>query len=246
MKKIYIVSDHKTGTVWAANIFRRFCTNSNYLFIEKAFPGIKGNIFQAIKFLKYENNKIKFIYSYFTKNRIYFFNRADIKINSKKHKKVLFIRDPRDMCISAANYDGKDWNQDPKTKKFESYKQEVENKEYKDLLEFQATKIQKQTLDRLLKFDKKYKPVIIKYEDFFLDNKNNNIELNNLCDYLDFNDEEKEKMLFLYKFTHLESGIPNSHVVSGEVEQYQSLDKPVKNLLNLILADYILYFKYNV
>lgn len=247
MKKLYFITDHKTGTFWTGDILELFCKNTNFLFIPLSHKGFKGIVDVYKRFKKLNKlNKRKFIYNYFTKDKIYFLNRADIKKRIKKHPSVIIIRDPRDICISAANYDGKDSNDDPKDKDFYNYKKYVEGMSFEEKVLMQCHNQSLNTVKRLSKFIDNNNPLIIKYEDLFLDIDNDFIILKKISEHLNFNSIEKNKFINFYLMTHITNTNRKSHVNSGQPKQFKSLSLEVLDVLNDVMKDYILKFNYSI
>jgi hypothetical protein len=248
MKKIYFITDHKTGTLWTGKILELFCANTNYMFISVYRNGIKGikNFYINFKKLS-KKDKIKFIYNYFTKDKIYLLTRADIKKVIKKHPSIVIIRDPRDICISAANYDGKDNNQDLKDKHFYKYQNHIKFLTFEEILLTQAHNTSLETIKRLDNFIKNNPTaLVVKYEDFFLDIDNEYLILEKIFKYLNFDEIEKNNFKTFYKITHIKNSGKSSHVNSGQPKQFKTLSTKTIDTLNFILKEYILRFKYSI
>lgn len=220
-----------------------FCQNSGLLFLNIPYRGFKGIKYLLNQFIDREN-KVEFIKDYFTKDRIYLFNRADIRRKIKNGNSVILIRDPRDICISAANYDGKDTNDDPKDKDFYRYKEHVKNMSFEEKVLFQASNTSLQTIKRLEKFIDNNNCLVIKYEDLFLDIDNDYVVLEQIFNYLNFNEIDRKKFKSVYNFIHLKNYGKTSHSNSGQPKQYNQLSPKTLEIMNGVLEQYISKFKY--
>lgn len=245
IKKIYFITDHKTGSVWMGKILKNFSKDSNYILVEKSHGGIKGLRKSFIKFLKYRKGKLRRIWDLMTKNKIYILYRADINIRNNSPK-IILIRDPRDICISAANYDGKNNNDDPKDRDFIKYQATVADMSFDEIVLFQANGESRKTAKRLQDFISKHDPYVVKYEDLFTDIDNNFAVVGKICDYLGFNFIEKNNFRIAYKASHIKKSGTNSHVSNGGVEQYKKLNEKTLDKLNSTLEAYIQNLGYGI
>lgn len=221
-----------------------FSTSCNYLFMLKNHGGIKEFFINTLKMTK-QRLIYDFIKNYFKKNIAYHLNRADIKIKEKDSKKILLIRDPRDICISAAKYDGMDDNNDPKDSDFFKYKKAVDQLSFEGIIIHQATHNSLDTVRRLIKFIEEENPLVIKYEDLFMDYGRYEY-VNKIADYLELNMIEKSNFKTSYVVTHLNNSRHTNHTNSGQPKQYLDLDKDTLQRLNSILEQYIVKLGYTI
>lgn len=221
-----------------------FSTSCDYLFVLKNHNGSKELLINLIKLIK-KRLFFDFIKKYFKKNIVYHLNRADIKIKDKEAKKIIVVRDPRDICISAANYDGKDDNNDPKDSDFFKYKKAVDQLSYEEIIIHQATHNSLDTIRRLVDFIEKENPLVIKYEDLFMDYGNYEY-VNKISEYLGFDMVEKSNFKTSYVVTHLNNSRHTNHTNSGQPKQYLQLDESTRDRLNSILEQYIVKLGYTI
>lgn len=240
MKSSIFICEHKTGTVRINRVLSNFakplkhlnvCTPKNLIIREHTPKEIFAGLFHKI--FKIKNN---FFYIY---------NRADVSIKDKDVPIFVLIRDPRDMCISAAKYDGDIENEDKKDSYFLRYSKETEGMTIQEKILHQSVNDTYDTLNRIYVFlesHKDYDITILKYEDY--DDLDNTV--NTISDKINLDGFEKvlfKSTLMQQKINHQ---INNNHIKDGTVSQYKKYDNDLVKEITQNLSFFIKYFGYPV
>lgn len=239
IKSSIFVCERKTGTVMYNNILREYARKAGYR-ICVPINGNKKNNTKTESFLSLIYNWYKPKY-----NTFYIYNHANVIEHDTKMPIFVLVRDPRDMCISAAYYDGIENNSDVVFNKHLRYNEKTKGMTIEEKIIYQSNNDTLDTLESIKKFLVNHNNsniTILKYEDVFDIDTVVNLISNNL-NITGFN---KSVFSHLFKLKNIKYGYKDSHIRDGSVAQYKQLSTDTQEKLNIKLKQYIELFGYEL
>ncbi len=198
-------SQHKTGTVWLAQIMGDLCHDTGRHFINVSFRGIGKDDF-------IEENVILFDhYSKF----------SDPENLTEGMTGFTIIRHPKDQIISATRYhqvSSEDWLHVPKDEfdgmTYQEKINSIDGWENKVLFEMQNASIP-HTFNQI-----EHDPRLmrIKYEDMISGYPRPHF-FDELFDYINLDDEDRDSFEKNYLKNHIRNGYKSDHVIDGSINQ---------------------------
>lgn len=239
IKSSIFVCERKTGTVMYNNILREYARKAGYR-ICIPVGGNKKNNTKIESFLSLIHNWYK------TKhNTFYVYNNAAIIENDTKIPIFVLVRDPRDMCISAAHYDSLEKSSDVVSNNYKDYNDKTKGMSLEEKIIYQADYNTLHTLETIKKFLVNHNNnniVILKYEDIF----NSDTIAGKISDKLHITGFNKSVFMNLFKSKNIKYGYKDSHIRDGSVAQYKQLSTDTQEKLNIKLKQYIELFGYEL
>lgn len=204
-------SNHKTGTVWMAQIVGDMCRETGREFSNVSFRHIGPADMRGPTAL-FDN------YSQF----------SDKFFLAKELPGFTVIRHPKDQIISATRYhcvSTEDWLHEPMEKLGgKTYQQTLNEIEiWEDKVIFEMKNASLFHTHNML--NSPVRLIKVKYEDLIIGYPFPNI-FDELFDYLQFDFEDAESFHRNYLKNHILSGYRNDHVIDGSIDQWKTLWTP--------------------
>jgi hypothetical protein len=205
-------SNHKTGTVWMAQITGDMARDT-------------GRHFENISFRDINENDV-------SKKPVVLFDHYSIFRDPGHHTSGMrgftIVRHPKDQIISATRYHHtsvEDWLHEPIDRfNGKTYQQQINSIEgWDNKVIFEMKNASLFHTHNMLSHDTRL--MRIKYEDLISQYPYPDV-FNDLFDYLKFDEEDAQSFVKNYLSNHINQGYKSDHVLDGSIEQYKKYWTP--------------------